>query len=186
MILTKNNYLNINIDNKVIVFPTDTVYGIGCKYQDIKAVKRIYEIKNRDYSKPMAMLCYSLEQVKQIVSRDVKLEKDLTKYWPGKLTLIYKKNEDISDIITANKDTVGVRIPNNAIALNLLKKHGPMVVTSLNESNEPPIIKFEDALVYEDKVDYIVVGGNLNNQPSTVYDTINKIVLRQGDVKIKK
>ncbi|MFW5888831.1 MAG: L-threonylcarbamoyladenylate synthase [Bacillota bacterium] len=184
MVLTKNNFLSFDIDKKVIVFPTDTVYGIGCKYQDIESVKKIYDIKNRDYSKPMALLCYSIEQVKQIVAEEVKLDSDLTKHWPGKLTLIYKKNKNVSDIITANKDTVGVRIPNNAIALNLLKKHGPMVVTSLNESNEPAITKFNDTLKYKDQVDYIIDGGDLSNKPSTVYDTINKLVLRQGDIEI--
>lgn len=186
MILTINNFLNKNLDNKVIIFPTDTVYGIGCKYQDITSVKKIYDIKNRDYSRPMAILCYSLEQVKQVVAKDVRFDEKLTKYWPGKLTLIFKKNPSISDIITAGKATVGVRIPNNSIALNLLQKHGPMVVTSLNESNEPAITKFKDALNYQSKVDYIIEGGDLHNKPSTVYDTINKKVLRQGDIKISE
>ena len=186
MILTKNNFLDFDINNKIIIFPTDTVYGIGCKYQDVDSVKKIYDIKNRDYSKPMVLLCYSIEQVKKIVAKDTNLDNNLTKYWPGKLTLIYKKNPNISSIITANKATVGVRIPNNKIALKLLKKHGPMVVTSLNKSNETAITKFNDTLNFKDLVDYIIDGGNLSNNPSTVYDTINKKVLRQGDIKIGK
>ncbi|MDA3932263.1 MAG: L-threonylcarbamoyladenylate synthase [Tenericutes bacterium] len=186
MILDKSNFLDVNIDGKIIIFPTDTVYGIGCKYQDIASVKRIYSIKKRDYSKPMAILCSSIEQVKGMVADSVRLDSSLTKYWPGKLTLIFKKNKNISDEITSGMDTVGVRIPNNDMALALLEKHGPMVVTSLNESFEPAIVKYRDSLKYELNVDYIVNGGDLNNRPSTVYDTINHRVLRQGDVVIGK
>ncbi|MDT8336780.1 MAG: L-threonylcarbamoyladenylate synthase [Candidatus Izemoplasmatales bacterium] len=185
MILNTSNYLDINLKGKIIIFPTDTVYGIGCLYDDLEAVKRIFEIKQRDYSKPMAILCSTIGMVKNVVDEDTVLDKKLIEYWPGKLTLIFKKNKNISDIITANKDSVGVRIPNHEISLNLLKKFGPMVVTSLNLSSEPAIIKFDNVLKYETRVDYIVDGGDLNSEASTVYDTINKITLRQGDIIIK-
>jgi L-threonylcarbamoyladenylate synthase len=186
MILNTDNYLDINLKGKIIIFPTDTVYGIGCVYDDLEAVKRIYEIKQRDYSKPMAILCSNLEMVKSVIDKDTILDENLTKHWPGKLTLIFKKNKSISDSITANKGSVGVRIPNHEISLRLLKKFGPMVVTSLNLSSEPAILKFKDVLKYESQVDYIVDGGDLNSEASTVYDTINKITLRQGDIIIKQ
>lgn len=185
MILTKVDYLNYPIQGKIIIFPTDTVYGIACLYQDEKSIQRIYDIKHRDYTRPMALLCASIEQVKQLIRSDQLLDSELIKYWPGKLTLVFKKSSLVTDIITAGKDTVGVRIPDNPIALALLEKYGPMVVTSLNETNEPPIIKFQDTLKYQASVDYIVEGGDLNNQPSTVYDTLNKRVLRQGEIIIK-
>lgn len=184
MILNKNNYLNIEMFGKVIIFPTDTVYGIGCLVEDIESVKRIYEIKQRDYTKPMAILCPDLEAVKSVVSSDTILEENLTKHWPGKLTLIYKKNSKIDDLITAGKESVGVRIPNHEISLKLLEKFGPMVVTSLNLSTEPPILKFEEVLRYQNQVDYIVDGGDLDSQASTVYDTISKTTLRKGDINI--
>lgn len=185
MILSQNNYLEIDLKGKIIIFPTDTVYGIGCLYDDLETVKRIYDIKQRDYSKPMAILCHDLEMVRNVIDKDTILDDMLIKHWPGKLTLIIKKNKNISNIITANKDTVGVRIPNHEISLKLLKKFGPMVVTSLNLSFEPAISKFNDVSKYEDQVDYIIDGGDLNSSASTVYDTINKITLRQGDIIIK-
>ena len=185
MILKKEDYLDIDLRDKVIIFPTDTVYGIGCLLNDLKSVERIYEIKQRDYSKPLAILCDSLETVKKVIKEGINLDPSLTKYWPGKLTLIYPKNRIVSDLITAKKDTVGVRIPNHEISLSLLEKFGPMVVTSLNLSNEPSILKFNDVLKYEKLVDYIIDGGDLSSDSSTVYDTINNTTLRQGDIIIK-
>ncbi|MGD9761233.1 MAG: L-threonylcarbamoyladenylate synthase [Candidatus Izemoplasmatales bacterium] len=185
MILSDKDYLNIDLRNKIIIFPTDTVYGIGCLLDDLTAVKRIYEIKQRDYSKPMAILCYDINDVKKVVHPLTELKDEWISKWPGKLTLIFKKNKLVSDLITANKDTVGVRIPNHEVSLNLLKKFGPMVVTSLNLSSEPSILLFKDVLKYESLVDFIIDGGDLNSDASTVYDTINKITLRKGDIIIE-
>lgn len=184
MFLNKSNYLDIDLRNKIIIFPTDTVYGIGCLVDDLESVKRIYEIKQRDFSKPMAILCSDLEQVKSVVSNKALMKEEWIKHWPGKLTLVFKKNKKIADLITAGKDTVGVRIPNHEISLGLLRKFGPMVVTSLNLSSEPSVLKFKDCLKYENKVDYIVDGGDLNSEASTVFDTINQVTLRQGDIII--
>lgn len=184
MILTTENYLDFDLNGKVIVFPTDTVYGIGCLYNDLESIHRIYEIKNRDYSKPFVILCANLKQVYSLIQEGQEIPEYLKKYWPGKLTIIFFKNESIYDIITSNKNTVGIRIPGNQLSLNLLEKHGPMVVTSLNISNQPPITKFQDVLEFQDKVDYIIQGEDLHNLPSTVYDLTQKKVLRQGEVKI--
>ena len=79
---------------------------------------------------------------------------------------------------------MGIRIPGNEISLNLLQKHGPMVVTSLNLSSEPAITKLHDALSFEDQVDYIVEGPDLDSIPSTVYDLTQNKVLRQGEIKL--
>lgn len=186
MILNKDNYLDYDLKNKIIVFPTDTVYGIGCLYDDEESIKRIYDIKGRDYSKPMVILCSDMTQVYSLIKEDQEVPEELKKYWPGKLTIIFFKNESVCDIITSGKDTVGIRIPGNDISLSLLKKHGPMVVTSLNISNEPPIIKYQDVLKFKDKVDYIIPGGDLDSLPSTVYDFTKKRLLRQGEIIVKE
>ncbi len=186
MILNQSNYLDYDLTDKIIVFPTDTVYGIGCRYNDLDAIKRIYDIKGRDYSKPMVILCSCLEEVKELIKPGQIIPENLKKHWPGKITIIFFKNEYVYDIITSGKETVGIRIPGNDISLNLLKKHGPMVVTSLNYSNEPAILKYKDALKFEDLVDYIVEGKDLSGSPSTVYDLTSKKVLRQGEVKVSE
>lgn len=184
MILSQDDYLNQALEGKVIVFPTDTVYGIGCLYKDEKSIHRIYEIKHRDYDKPMVILCANLAQVKTLIKDGQVIPDRLKKHWPGKLTIIFFKNELVYDIITSGRDTVGIRIPGNRISLALLEKFGPMVVTSLNLSNEPPVLTFEDAKTFEHLVDYVIEGGDLDSKPSTVYDLTQNKVLRQGDIVI--
>ena len=184
MILNKSNFLEMDLTNKIIIFPTDTVYGIVCLFNDLEAIKKIYEIKQRDYSKPMAILCSDIPTVRSLIAENTNLETNWIKHWPGKLTLILPKNNKINDLITAGRNTVGVRIPNHEISLSILKKYGPMVVTSLNLSTEPPILLFKDVLKYEDLVDYVIDGGDLCSDASTVYDTINKKTLRNGPVFI--
>ncbi len=175
--------LEKDLKDEVIVFQTDTVYGIGCKIDSVKGVDRIYDIKKRDGKKPLAVLCANLEQVKSVVS-DFSVAEHLVNYWPGALTLIVPKNELIGDFITSGYNTVGVRIPNDKIALKVLEEFGPMAVTSLNLSTEPAILKYYDALHYVDKVDYIIRGNDLNSISSTVYDCINKKTIRDGEIKI--
>ncbi len=184
MILNQDNYLNYDLKDKIIVFPTDTVYGIGCLFNDLPSIKRIYEIKNRDYSKPMVILCANYKQVDLLIAEEQVLTTSIKKHWPGKLTIIFFKNKKVYDIITAGKKTIGIRIPGNDISLELLKKHGPMVVTSLNLSNQPAITKYSDVLKFEKLVDYVIEGKDLDSIPSTVYDLTQDKVLRQGEVII--
>lgn len=185
MILNQDNYLDFDMKGKVVVFPTDTVYGIGCLYRDKDSIQRIYDIKSRDYSKPMVILCANMEQVSTLIAKEQIIPEKLTKHWPGKLTIILFKNEFVYDIITSGRKTVGIRIPGNQISLELLKKYGPMVVTSLNLSNQPAITRYKDVLTFEKQVDYIIKGEDLNSVPSTVYDLTQNRVLRQGEILIK-
>jgi len=177
--------LKKDLKDEVIIFETDTVYGIGAKLESEVGVKRIYEIKKRDGNKPLAVLCADLEQVKEIV-KNFELGEELgKKYWPGALTLIYPKKDIVGDFLTSGFNTVGVRIPNDDIALQILEKFGPMAVTSLNLSTEPAILKYSDAYEYLNAVDYLVKGKDLSSLSSTVYDCINQRTLRQGEIVIK-
>lgn len=186
MIIKNNDYLNLDLKNKIVIFPTDTVYGIGCLYDDIESIKRIYDIKNRDYTKPMVILCANYKQINNLIRADQIIPEYIKKHWPGKLTVILYKNDYIDKLITSNKETVGIRIPGNKVSLDLLEKYGPMVVTSLNLSNEPAIIKYSDALKFHDLVDYIIEGKDLTSVPSTVYDLTTGKTLRQGEITITK
>lgn len=179
-----NELLTKNLIDEVIIFQTDTVYGIGCRLESIVGVKRIYEIKHRDGNKPLAVLCANTEQVKSIVSNFEMAEKLAEKHWPGALTLILPKKDVVSDHITSGFQTVGVRIPNDEIALQILSTFGPMAVTSLNISTEPPVLRYKDALAFKNQVDFIVKGTDLNSISSTVYDVVNQKTLRKGDISI--
>ena len=184
VIIKVENILKKDISDKVIIFETDTVYGIGTSIDNLDGVKQIFNIKNRDFTKPLALLCANLDQVKSVV-KNYEIGEDIaSKFWPGALTLIFEKQSKVDDLITSGFKTVGVRIPKSETALKILEKNGPMAVTSLNLSTEPAIVKFDECLAYEDMVDYIVFGRDLNSPSSTVYDLLNKKILRQGEIKI--
>ena len=82
-------------------------------------------------------------------------------------------------------ETVGLRMPDDSLTLKVIEKFGPLIMTSLNNSGEPPVVKFNDTKAFESEVDFIVKGKDLNSLPSTIYDADNKKVIRQGSVVIE-
>ena len=184
MILDVTELLEIELKEEVIVFQTDTVYGIGCLLSSDKGIAKIYDIKNRESKKPLAVLCANVAQVQTLIEGYDVGKEYADRYWPGALTLIFKKKKVVKDSVTSGFDTVGVRIPNDPIALQILEKFGPMAVTSLNISSEPAILKYKDALDFESVVDYVVKGKDLSSLSSTVYDCVNEKILRKGDISL--
>ncbi|MBN2605638.1 MAG: threonylcarbamoyl-AMP synthase [Bacilli bacterium] len=184
MIVNLNTILQSKITDEVIIFETDTVYGIGCLLSSEKGVKKIYDIKSREQKNPLAVLCANISQVKELVVDFEKGSELAKKHWPGALTLVFEKQSCVGDFITSGFNTVGVRIPKNDTALAILNHFGPMAVTSLNISKEPAILNFKDTLEYDAVVDFIVEGKDLDSLSSTVYDVINNRVLRQGKIKL--
>ena len=182
MIISVNDFLNLDIKDEVFVIETDTVYGIGCLLNSKIGVERIYHIKGREFTKPLAVLCSNVSQVESLVYNVSDFKEITNKYWPGPLTLVFKKKDTVGNFVTSNFDTVGIRIPNNDICLKIMDKFGPIVMTSLNKSHEKEVVRFCDTVNFINDVDYIVEGHDLENIPSTVYDTINKKVLRQGKI----
>lgn len=179
------DFIKIDLVDELVVFETDTVYGLGCKISSENGISKIYNIKKRDNRKPLSILCSSIEQVKTIAILNEEALTIAEKYWPGPITLICNKKDTVSDVATCHENTVGVRIPDSVIARSILKKNGPMFVTSLNESNQPAIVNYKDTLRYNEVVDYIVYGNDLDSIASTVYDTINSKTIRHGNIVIK-
>lgn len=175
-----NNIPKEKLKGKIIVFPTDTVYGVGALYNDLEGIEKIYQMKKRDYGKLIPVLCSSEKQILEIA-----LENDLfNKYsslWPGALTMILKKKEN-------KEETIAVRIPNSKVALKVLEHFGPMNVTSVNYSGEKELNTVKEIeLKFSDYIDYIVLDTNeLCAIPSTIIDcTQDKVkVLREGIIKI--
>ena len=171
----------------VIIFPTDTVYGIGTKIFDIDGINKIYEIKKRPKDKPLACLCASLEQIKEIAVVTKEAEALIKKFLPGALTIILESKPDVYNKI--GYKTIGVRIPNCMVALDILKENGPMLTTSVNESGYKPINEY-DLIVkeYGDMVDKIYKScESSSNLSSTVLLlTNNNIkVLREGAITLE-
>ena len=162
----------------VIIFPTDTVYGIGTKIFDIDGINKIYDIKKRPKDKPLACLCSSLEQIKSIAVVTKKAEALIKKFLPGALTLILESKEEVYNKI--GYKTIGVRIPNYKLALDILSENGPMLTTSVNESGFKPINEYELIVKdYENVVDKIYES---NEKSSNLSSTV--VLLTNDDIKI--
>ena len=182
------------LDNDgVIIFPTDTVYGIACNCFSEKAIKKIFDIKKRPENKPINVLSNNLDKIKLVSKNISEKEKFLIdKYMPGALTIILDKNEKVSDILTAGLDTIGVRIPKNNISLRILENVSyPLATTSANISGDSAGIKISDFLKeFDGVVDAIIDGGETDLKvASTIVrvESDNKLkIIREGTLKIKE
>lgn len=174
---------------KIICFPTDTVYGVGCILGDNEALNKIYELKNRDLSKPLAILVPSSKSIMPFIKECPLIAKDLMdKYWPGALTIIFNKKENCCDEFTRGLSTIGFRMPNSKIALTVLEKFGPLATTSVNISNNPPINNLNQIIEhFGDKIDYIIEDKEIVSEVSSTIIDVSKespIILRQGNIKL--
>ena len=170
----------------VIIFPTDTVYGIGCNPYDANAVKKIYEIKSREKIKSLPVLASSIEIVKQITIIDEFTEKIVKKYWPGPLTLILKlKDKNLKKSLNL-EDKIAVRIPNSVCTLKLLNKCNLIVGTSANVSGDSSFTNPQECMKNVKNYDVFVDGGTITSKgESTIIEIENeKIhVIREGALK---
>lgn len=172
--------------SKVLIFPTDTVYGIGTPIFDAEGIRRIYEIKHRDKAKPLACLCADMKQIEEIACLNDMARKLIVRFFPGALTLILKSRQCVYDAI--GYPTIGVRIPNHETALQILRENGPMLTTSVNESGNAPLNEYEEIVkqygLLVDKIyDTATVSSNISS--TVVLCTGEKpVILRQGEIKI--
>ena len=170
----------------VIIFPTDTVYGIGCNPYDANAVKKIYEIKSREKIKSLPVLASSIEIVKQISIIDEFTEKIIKKYWPGPLTLILKlKDKNLKKSLNL-EDKIAVRIPNSECTLKLLNKCNLLVGTSANVSGDSSFTDPQECMKNVKNYNIFVDGGTITSKgESTIIEIENeKIhVIREGALK---
>ena len=172
------------------ITPTDTVYGIMGDANKEDVIKRVFDVKKRDYSNPLLMLVSDIDMLNKYIYVSNDIEKKLIdKYWPGRMTLILKKKDNVSNLLTGNRDNVGVRIPDNKELLDIIKLFGkPVISTSANISGSDTITsvdQIEEELKHS--VDFIVDGGILDNKGSTiVYAIDNELkILRDGDLSSK-
>lgn len=174
----------------IVIFPTDTVYGVSCNCKKEESIKKLYEIKKRPNYKPINVLTNDISKIKLITRSINNLEQKLIeKYMPGALTLIMKKNEEVPSVLTAGLETIGVRIPQNEIALSILEKFEyPLAVTSVNLSGEKDGTEIDDFYEeFKDKVDIIIDGGKSKiGVPSTIVKVKNNSIeiLRRGTINI--
>lgn len=187
-----NNEINKIIDvlskGEIAILPTDTVYGLTGDATNIKAIRLANDIKKRVKPQPLIILVSSIEMLKKYTKNINDLQLDIiNKYWPNKLTILFEKNDLLSDELTASSIYVGIRMPDNKVLLDLINKYNkPLLSTSANIHNENVITKIS-LLEPEMKnnVSYIYDAGELSNTSSTLIKVQNnKIkILREGELK---
>jgi len=175
----------------IIIFPTDTAYGIGCRIDDEGAVERLFKIRKRPKTQAAPVLVSSIEMAQKYLQPLSEEVKDLMKkYWPGGLTIVYPcQTKKLLPLVRGNRETLGVRMPDHKIPLFLVQNlRTPIIGTSANFHGEKTPYKFEDLnkkLIKE--VDFVIKGECLKGIVSTVIDCSKKPwkILRKGAVKLK-
>ena len=172
----------------VIIYPTDTIYGIGCDISNAKAVERVARIKEVQVENSnMSFICSDLSHLsdytRPITNQTFKLIK---RCLPGPFTFILNANNKVPKYFKGKKKTVGIRIPDNQIILEIVKELGnPILSTSVHDEDEIIEYTTDPELIHEkfgDLVDLVIDGGYGGNTPSTVIDCTNEepILIRQG------
>ena len=173
-------------EGKLVIFPTETVYGIGASIYNDDALKNIFITKGRAQDNPLIIHVSSKEMIKEIVTEISDIENKLIDaFMPGPFTLILNKKKHISNIVSANLDTVGIRMPDSKIAKAIIEKSNtPIAAPSANLSTKPSCTNLNDLLEdFNNKVPYIIDGGASKiGVESTVVKVINGIptILRPG------
>lgn len=175
-------------DGGVVIYPTDTVYGIGCDINKQRAVERVCKIKGIDPAKAnFSFICSDLSHLSDF-SKPVNtaIFKVMKKALPGPFTFILEANNNVPKLFSNKKKTVGIRIPNNSICLEIVKQLGnPIMSTSVHDDDEIIEYTTDPELIYEkykDVVDIVIAGGYGNNEASTVVDCSEGdfSIIRQG------
>ena len=172
----------------LVAFPTDTVYGLGAKYDDQPAVRRLYAVKERPSEKAIPVLVGAPSDAEGLAADFPPAARILAEaFWPGALTLVLKRGEKVPAVVAPGA-SVAVRMPAYQWLLALLQTVGPLAVSSANRSGQPPNISANTVrAVLGDRIDLIIDGGTAaEGKPSTIADcsVYPPVVLREGPVTV--
>jgi len=175
-------------EGQVIAYPTETIYGLGADVQDRKAVKRIYDLKARDYGLPISILVSDLKMMRDVASevpdRALPL---MRKFWPGPLTILLPASQIIPKDLITNTGKVGIRISSHPVAAAVVEGFAkPITTTSANLSGFPPSLSVKHIQKYfGDKLPCIIDGGEVEpSRGSTVVDIGDETmrIIRDGAI----
>ena len=168
----------------IIAYPTDTTYGIRCSIFNKKGSERIYRMKQREHKKPFSFICPNLSEVARFARLSNTAFKILKRYLPGPYTFVLEATRDVPDLLLTRQKTVGIRIPDNRICLEIVQMLGsPIVTTSANLSGDEPTGNpgFIDD-IFGHQLDIVVDGGILTKDVSSVVNLVNDTpeIIRAG------
>ena len=185
----KDALLALN-NHKVIAFPTETVYGLGVFYDDFEAYQLLNQIKRRHEDKPYTMMVANVAEISKYAYIDKKYLPLIYKFMPGSLTILVKAKPNVPNYVTHDTKIIGIRVPSNPEALQLLGFLGkPLLVPSANRADQKPATNDEEVrAIFGDEVSVIIPGVSKGGLPSTIVDlTGDEIkILREGPITLEE
>lgn len=174
-------------DEKLVAFPTETVYGVGCKYNSLKAYKALNKLKRRTPSKPYTLMLGDVDDIKKFAKLNKKTIAFVKKVFPGSVTLLLPVKSGLAKYLSKD-GIIGIRIPSYKLTLDLLKLSGPLLVPSLNHSNQEPLNNLKEIKKeFAKELDAIINSKIKKDKPSTILLISDKIkVIREGKIPSKK
>lgn len=164
--------------NGIVIYPTETVYGIGANIFSEIALLKIFSIKKRDKDKPISVAVSDLRMMEDLVYLGEKERRFINRFLPGPVTVILKKKEKVPDLLTSGSFLVGIRYPLHETTIKLIQLAGvPITSTSANISGEVPPVRVDDISI---NANYIIDGGECKGEVSTVVDLVNRRIVRKG------
>lgn len=177
---------------QVVAYPTETIYGLGVDVTNEKAIKRLFDLKRRDYGLPISILVSDLAMLNHIADTVPESAKKLMKmFWPGPLTILFPAGANISTSLTTNTGKIGIRISSHPVAMAIIKILGkPISTTSANLSGFPPSLQVKHIQKYfGEKIPCIVDSGEcVSGRGSTVVDVSDETmaIIREGSISSEK
>lgn len=174
-------------EGKVIAIPTDTVFGLGCAYDELSAMERIKEIKHRDRNKPLPMMCNGLAMIEEVAYVNETAKRVIERFTPGALTVVLQKKEHISEALTNGKTTIAIRVPDDTLLLDVITKLAkPILMTSANMASEPNMDAYREVYAkFSGQVDVLVMENAAGKMASTIVDLSDGIkILREGPISL--
>jgi len=163
----------------VVVYPTETVYGVGADAYNTAAVERVYKIKERPRERPLSVAVGSVDNIEAVARPRGEALEFAREFLPGPVTPLLPRRRRVPEEVTSG-DLIGVRVPDDETALSLINATGPITSTSANMSGEPAATQPDELGRLADRVDGIIDDGVHDGEPSTVVDTTNWEIVREG------
>jgi len=166
----------------LIIYPTDTFYGIGCDVFNKRSIRRIYQLKKRPLSKPFSFICANLKDISLYAQVSNNAYRIMKRTLPGPYTFVLEGTRLVPKLMLTSRKTVGIRVPNNKICLAIVEGLGRPIISSSINLEEPSIIHD----TYSSLVDAVIDGGVISYEPSTVVSLVddNPEIIREGKGEI--
>lgn len=168
-------------DGDLVIYPTETVYGLAADALDPAAVERVFDVKGRDHAKPVSLAVPSVDAATEYTDPTERELAFMREFLPGPVTVLADRRSAVPDVLTAGSDRVGVRVPDHDLALDLLERVAPITSTSANVSGEPSAREVSEiGESVRDAVEVTLDGGRTPGTESTVVDVTADEIVREG------